>query len=756
MPRSFGRTTRLAGLMLASALLFACDGSTGPAGPAGPAGTAGTPGAPGPSGPPGPSTGTALPFDSADNINVEIQSVTVPTGGGAPEVTMFLSDDLGFGLKGVAANMVGFTIAELTAGVRGSSSAWQSYITKGSTNPPNVQATTESATAGTFTDNNDGTYTYTFAQDLTAYPAGPVFDATKTHRLGVEIRTDRVLDHNIPANNAPYDFVPAGGSPVFTRLLVNNEVCNACHDKLEAHGEARFDVEYCVTCHNPYSIDPDTATEEWGGTVDMTQMIHKIHYGADLMFGYEIIGFGGRPHDFSAVEFPQDARNCTTCHDESDASIPQTSNWRTKPNRAACGACHDRIDWDGSENDPNRLHYAGLVFIDDSGCVACHGVDAEVLNGEFRVAEAHRQPDREAGEHFSYNVLSVSNTAVGEFPVIEFSVTDPLNGDTPYDILNDPAWTRCFDSRLAVGIAWDTDDYHNNNSGSTPGLPVSIDPLGGGTCFGASTDVGGGVFSVTSPVAVPANAGGSLAVIIEGHPAVDIDGAVERVAVTSAVTYAAITDAAAMPRRQTVAIEKCDECHNQLAVHGNNRTDNIEVCVTCHAPNVTDINRRVGTCATALGTDDTPVDFKVMIHALHAFGKDGVALEVCGFGFPSTPHTFDFDYPGQLNNCEGCHVEDGFYPVDPAAVLGTTVDANDPATPADDTVISPNSAVCSACHSEDLARNHMMQNGGDFAATKDADSNLISSGVETCELCHGPGGIADVKVVHHVDEFQFN
>ena len=45
----------------------------------------------------------------------------------------------------------------------------------------------------------------------------------------------------------------------------------------------------------------------------------------------------------------------------------------------------------------------------------------------------------------------------------------------------------------------------------------------------------------------------------------------------------------------------------------------------------------------------------------------------------------------------------------------------------------------------------MIQNGGDFEAGKAADSTLVSSGVETCELCHGPGRTADVKAVHDVD-----
>ena len=50
----------------------------------------------------------------------------------------------------------------------------------------------------------------------------------------------------------------------------------------------------------------------------------------------------------------------------------------------------------------------------------------------------------------------------------------------------------------------------------------------------------------------------------------------------------------------------------------------------------------------------------------------------------------------------------------------------------------------------------MMQNGGDFDARKAADSTLISSGVETCSLCHGEGRSSDVAEVHNIDTFESN
>ena len=394
MRRSFSRNTGLAGLLLASALLFACDGSTGPAGPAGPAGTAGPPGTPGSSGPPG-SSG-AISWDSVDKINVEVQSVAVPAGGGAPTVTLSLTDDVGFGLRGMPASALRFTLAQLSPDQNGSSSEWQSYITRSSGGIPDAQADAEGASSGTYADNGDGTYTYTFSQALTAYPAGPAFDAAKTHRLGLEIRG------GAPANNAPYDFVPAGGSPTFTRLIVNNATCNACHDNLGFHGEARFDIEYCVTCHNPYSIDGDTAAEPWGGTVDMKQMIHKIHNGAELTNGYFIVGYGGNVIDYSGIEFPQDVRNCTTCHAESDTTIPQASNWRTVPNRDACGSCHDQIDWEAGD------HPGGVGTDSDESCVTCHGENAQIANGSLRVDVVHTIPEAVASQAFEYDVAPQS------------------------------------------------------------------------------------------------------------------------------------------------------------------------------------------------------------------------------------------------------------------------------------------------------------------------------------------------------------
>jgi OmcA/MtrC family decaheme c-type cytochrome len=730
--------------------LSGCQGSDGSSGPQGPAGPEGPPG------PTGPSAG--VPVSSARRIDVSIDGATVSIDGGQPVVEFTLRNDLGQALTGLPAETVRFAIAELFPGSNGGSSHWQSYITRDSNGIANAQGTPELATDGTFVDHGDGSYEYTFAEALTDYPGAPAFDPLKTHRIGLEIRTSTggYTATNIPANNAPIDFVPSGGSGSM-RSIVDTSHCNSCHDRLAMHGGARVNVEYCVICHNQSSVDGAS-----GNTIDFKRLIHSIHSARP---DYQI-GSGSDVHEWSDVEFPQDIRNCDTCHDENDAATPQAANYRLVANRASCGTCHY------DDGDPaNGIHdYAiefgvhpdNLVFSDDMQCLDCHGPNGTVTNAEGELVQipiAHALPALAASHEFAFNIIAITNTATGELPQITFSVTNPMNADAFYDIGTDPAFTACADgsSRLAIDIGWSTSDYTNRDSGALPALPVSVDVLPGAGCSGNATDNGDGTFTTVSPVALPATAAGTLAVGIEGHPWKDLNGdglssSDERIPVKAAVAYAGINGATATPRRETVDIAKCDECHKQLSLHGSNRTDNPQLCVICHNPNMSDINQRGGDCSAALGTDDSPTDFKRMIHLIHASGIVGQPFQICGFG--NSTHTFDFEFPGKLNNCEGCHVPGGYYPSEPGVRLGTTVDVNDPATFTDDRVISPNAAVCSACHQEPLEAEHMKQNGADFDAAKSADGTLISASVETCALCHGPGRIADVKVMHHVADYE--
>jgi len=757
------RSAAIAVLIAGALGLAGCEGDSLKSGGAGPEGPEGPPGVPG---------GGSIVIGSSQAIVATINGVTVPEDG-KPVVQLFLVDEQGRKLRGLPAANIRFVLARLEPAANGKSSTWRAVTRRTEAFPgtpaptpadrvtgtgPRNQAYTETATAGTWVDNQDGTYQYTFSKSLVGDAEIP-YDASLTHRVGLEIRTSpNVAPTNIPANNAVFTFSPATGGLVAEsgREIVDNDTCNACHDNLSFHGDARFDLQYCAMCHESYSFDAQS-----GNTIDLKVMIHKIHAGANLpsvQAGgfYGIFGFDNRFQDYSGVHFTQDLRNCQTCHQESDTDTPQASNWRATVNREACGSCHDNVNFDTGAN------HGGVAATDDQ-CGSCHGPNSSISNGNLRPQVVHVDPIAAAGAKFKYEVLQVVDTAPGQTPTVTIRVVDPTNGNAPYDIKANPGpFQGDGAASLAVDIAWSTrPDFTNTGSGSatattgTPAQPFRIDFKA--TAVPDPAFPGG--FKATATRAIPADATGSGSALIEGRPTVDIDGngTRERIPVASAGKAFAITDAEPVAYRTVVDIAKCNDCHKQLTLHGESRTGNAELCATCHNPNATDINRRVAgsDCETVTGTlDDQSIDFKFMVHAIHA---GAIAdYKVCGYN--NTGYDFsEVTYPGKLNNCEGCHLPDTYYPPDAATALATTFDAApDRATPLGDRAVSPATTVCSTCHTSGSSRVHMELNGGSFDAIKAADSTTPGAPLETCATCHGPGRSADVKTVHGIGQFNSN
>jgi hypothetical protein len=131
-------STRFATLLLLSLALAACDG-----GDDGLDGADGAAGPVGPAGPPGPSTGSGIPIDSTDLINIAVSGVVIASGGGAPVVSFTLTNDIEQGLKDLPAGDIRFTLAQLSPGTGGGSSEWQSYVTKASGGIADAQADAE-------------------------------------------------------------------------------------------------------------------------------------------------------------------------------------------------------------------------------------------------------------------------------------------------------------------------------------------------------------------------------------------------------------------------------------------------------------------------------------------------------------------------------------------------------------------------------------------------------------------------------------
>src|SRR5476649_169588 len=260
------------------------------------------------------------------------------------------------------------------------------------------------------------------------------FDPSLVHRLTLQLSGDApgtgkntpdgvpVLPDVFMANpvNAIFDFVPATGIQQATaasgRDIVATAKCNECHQSLGGfptasaansdatfHGGNRNKIEYCVVCHTEQrKYGRPEATVVAGGNYDglntyrihglavgnLKQHIHKIHMSENLTkVGYN---YGGIAYE-TACRFPQDIRNCTKCHDATGSATStfktaQGDNWMNVPNRSACGACHDGIDFstgkgvtlaDAKKGLTVTTSFQGLAHgggpqLDDATCKLCH------------------------------------------------------------------------------------------------------------------------------------------------------------------------------------------------------------------------------------------------------------------------------------------------------------------------------------------------------------------------------------------------
>ncbi len=143
-----------------------------------------------------------------------------------------------------------------------------------------------------------GTYMYKFG---TVLPEG--YDMDVTHTVGIYARRDLTEFDLEPLRRTTRPItlsLPVPPCRCHVKSLPPKPVMAAAMIHSPLHGGARTDVDLCILCHNPnQDIDPDT-----GNSFDMPLMIHKIHMGAELANGYNIIGYRQSNHDYSDVVYP--------------------------------------------------------------------------------------------------------------------------------------------------------------------------------------------------------------------------------------------------------------------------------------------------------------------------------------------------------------------------------------------------------------------------------------------------------------------
>jgi OmcA/MtrC family decaheme c-type cytochrome len=794
-------------------MLVGCKGSTGSTGAPGVAGTNGTAGINGTAGTNGTYVVQAGSLTPAQWIALNpvgtITGVAVSATAGQPVVSFKLTNANGDGIAGLeqfsklnpATDLTSsypnftFTIAKLipavasttTTGATAAQSKWVNYMV---VTTPTIKAPTAIPTGpttdgnGVLKGNGDGTYTYTFATDITkvagivtAYgtansvdvspldPTNLVFDATAPTRVVMEFfgnarGTGSGSHANTPTGtngngtaeiqhplNVIYDFVPGTGAVVTpsaaSREIVTVSTCNNCHTQLSYHGGHRVDTKNCVTCHTDQrrygSVE---ATRNAAGTAftsssaatvngtaefDFDQLIHQLHMGINLlMTGHDITpdntaaaaAVSGIAGEYN-INFPQNAANCTACH-VTGAAQPQAGNWATVPSRAACGGCHDSVNFLTGAN-----HIGGAVS-NEQLCGQCHTpTDVTVYHtGLMSPAEnvqghgtaitywqATNPNDLPSGAAtIKYVISSVTVNATGN-PVVQFQILangTPLtlntfvpgttNANTAEALPTGYAYGPNFALAMGIpqdGIATPTDfNYGHNDSASwnlrqiwnqtatlKSGQKLASAGVTSTATAGTYQIVMDGYIIPTGTKLVAVGMGTSPVVQTNLTPSSFLNNrvggapnftwtaatsaaaqATGGVALPCTTVWASATGTGMIQRRAIIEPGACQSCHAMLGTFTTNGVTTGTVALQPSGAYATDAFHNADMndgsyCVFCHYSTDTSTGFSYNAKTW-VHGIHSAAMR-------TNPYTIQANfpsiiYPGILNNCEACHVPGSF------------------------------------------------------------------------------------------------
>jgi len=571
-----------------------------------------------------------------------------------------------------------------------------------------------------------GQYQYTFRATA---PSG--YDPTTTFTVAADGNRDlTAFDMGTSYAGSTFNFTPGGAAVTITRDVIRTQSCNRCHDQLAFHGGYAHGMEMCVLCHQPQNIDPNT-----GNLLDLKVMAHKIHMGSQLpsvIAGtpYQIIGYMGSVNDFSTVVLPSNPQRCEVCHDQTTKAAQATA-FMTNPTRAACGACHDDVNFATGANHP------GGFQADDTQCANCHQpkgetpFDASILGAHVvatdTTATYPQNPDTLlAGLNLA--ITGITNTSAGKAPTVAFTVKDNSGNNIPLSQLGSISFT----------MAGPTTDYGYTVFGTatTPGYVTE-------SATKATCDSNGNC-SYTFTNTVPAGATGTYAIAGESRMNQTVlSGTTSQQSVqigaANPVAYFSVDGSPVQSRRTVVQIGNCNQCHVALSLHGSNRNQT-EYCVFCHNPSNTDVSQR-GNAQDPTDKTQPPqgINFALMVHRIHS----GVNVVAEGgkpyivVGYKGSHNDFsDVLFPGMnltgeatyLGNCAFCHANDS------QQTLPTGLNmVSDPQGWINPTV-GPTASACSGCHAGKPASSHFL-----------ANSNSLG---ESCDVCHASGAQFSVDQVH--------
>lgn len=664
-------------------------------------------------------------------LTLKVVSANIATDG-TISVDYKITDPKGLPLDPAGITTPGaVSVSFLCAYIPKGQTQFYSYATRAQTSPitkvTEIQAGADSG--GTTKQVADGEFVYTF-KTKAAGTNGAAWDPTLTHRVGIYgSRNLTEFDLGTNYDDDTMTWIPGGGTAKNTRDIVRTPTCNKCHDSLAFHGGSRRSMELCIMCHTPQTVDPDT-----GNTLDMKIFVHKLHMGSQLpsvVAGkpYQIIGFNQAVSDWSTVNLPSDPRRCAHCHEATQVNgAAQADNWLTSPSRAACGSCHDDVNFATGKNHVN------LPQVSDNQCTQCHIPQGE-LEFDASIKGAHTVPTESTTRPgVVVDILKIDNGVAGKAPTVTFKITDSKGTGLTM------AQMTGGNNRIGLVLAGPTSDYGYTNFGAdvTSQGYVSENPVptakcaADGTCTYAFTHL------------IPAKATGTYSMGIEARrelvllPGTSQQQTTEYGAKNKVVNFS-VDGSKLVARRQVVDVNKCNGCHSNLSLHGENRNQ-IEQCVLCHNPSENDgVRRAVAIDPADKAKPNQSVNFALMIHKIHTGEKMATEFHteytIVGFGGSHNDFT-EVRYPamtltggvGNTASCYMCHITgtEANFPIG----KNNVTDPQGKISP-----VAATTSACTACHQNLSALSHSV-------------SQTDPKFGESCDVCHGAGADFDVTKLH--------
>jgi OmcA/MtrC family decaheme c-type cytochrome len=643
---------------------------------------------------------------------------------------------------------------------------WKSF--HHSSNTPTNRASMESVWDGHLLETDEG-YRYTFAiADLfkiqDPYPSDSVnnsgyiaWDEDTLHRI-VMAYGDKELGFT-----HTYEWIPSGNtSPSVSRNVIEKGKCESCHmEEPLFHGPGYRSIDnniaVCTACHNDSNPGAAPARRP------LAAIIHQYHgnvfklgsdRGDSTTYKQPIDENDMLVTDINGLivednPFPQDARNCTTCHSTDITLASDANNWFEHPSQVACETCHLYRDRGAHDNQ------VGNVWLRNgepqNTCSGCHRPYERDDEGNPIVGEDAERSAKTVHLTRLDNLATARNSLVidikhARFTDNQFEIELKVSKDglgitsiaelSPY--INEPG-------HLNLLLNWDNGDgpVLANNS-----LNLADDGQTGDGCIAQ----GEGLFLCHknfSDTLLQPNATSILTVniadaplcadrksgeladchIFEGIDLINSPFVIASNNATASFDIGGIVKQHSIPVGADLA--SCNDCHKELSIHlfgqHPHAATDFQQCKNCH-------NSERSAFFSGMAAD-----LKYHVHSFHAFGSR---------------RTGNAPYPGTINNCEACHSQSQY----------NLPSQNNPRPSlASGQYFSPALVACGACHLEsslanadpdtiagDSALNHMLNHGAIWGAATAPEA----TGTEQCATCHAIGQSQGVDKVHRVYDYR--